>query len=65
MRALPTRDEGGRLAAALDVLRGANQLAQETRWTDENLAALVHVPLGQALYHRGAVAEALLAVGFL
>lgn len=54
----------GRLAAALDVLRGASQLTQETQWTDENLAALVHIPLGLALYHQGAVAdaEALLAV---
>lgn len=48
----------GRLAAALDMLRGANRLAQETQWTDENLSALVHIPLALALYHQGAVAEA-------
>lgn len=49
---------GGRLAAAVKVLRGADHLVQETQWTDENLAAVVHIPLAMAAYLHGDVVEA-------
>ena len=49
---------GGRLAAAVKVLRGADHLVQETQWTDENLAAVVHIPQAMATYLHGNIAEA-------
>ncbi len=49
---------GGRLSAASNVLRQADQLVQETQWSDANIGALVNIPRATCLYHQGDVAEA-------
>ncbi len=48
----------GRLAAAAKLLADADRLAQETQWSDENIAAVVQIPLATTLYHQGRVREA-------
>ena len=48
----------GRVPAAVKLLRDADRLVQETQWSDENVAALVHIPLATSLYHQGQIAEA-------
>ncbi|MDQ0469511.1 LuxR C-terminal-related transcriptional regulator [Labrys wisconsinensis] len=48
----------GGLSSAILALKEAEALIHATQWSDANLLAIVHMPLGEALYLRGEVAEA-------